>query len=85
MAVAHRPADSWLTRGAAATEGEFAGRLGLPSAPAMAERIGLERDLALAELTGALAGIPHLRRLRIHSRLPVVLPARVDAALLDWL
>lgn len=39
----------------------------------------------LAELTGALAAIPHVRRLRIHTRLPVVLPERVDAALLDWL
>ncbi len=39
----------------------------------------------LAELTDALRAAPHLRRLRIHSRLPVVLPARVDAALLDWL
>ena len=39
----------------------------------------------LAELTAALAGIPHIKRLRIHSRLPVVLPERVDAALLHWL
>jgi dihydroorotase len=53
MQVAHRPADPWLTAGAAATEGEFAGRLGLPSAPAAAEKIMLERDLALVELTGA--------------------------------
>ena len=51
--VAHRPADPFLSRGAAATEGEFAGRLGIPSGPAVAERIMLERDLALAELTGA--------------------------------
>ena len=51
--VAHRPADPFLTRGAAATEGEFTGRLGIPSGPAVAERIMLERDLALAELTGA--------------------------------
>lgn len=51
--VAHRPADPWLSEGAAATEGELAGRMGLPSAPAVAERIMLERDLALAELTGA--------------------------------
>jgi len=51
--VAHRPADPWLSKGAAATEGEFAGRLGLPSVPPVAERIMLERDLALAELTGA--------------------------------
>jgi EF-P beta-lysylation protein EpmB len=39
----------------------------------------------LAELTDALAAVPHLRRLRIHTRLPVVLPERVDAPLLDWL
>jgi dihydroorotase len=51
--VAHRPADPYLSAGAAATEGEFAGRMGLPSAPTVAERIMLERDLALAELTGA--------------------------------
>ncbi|MDB5443101.1 MAG: hypothetical protein JWP73_1477, partial [Phenylobacterium sp.] len=51
--VAHRPADPWLSAGAAASEGEFASRMGLPSVPAMAEKIMLERDLALVELTGA--------------------------------
>lgn len=51
--VAHRPADPWLSAGAAASEGEFASRMGLPSVPAIAERIMLERDLALVELTGA--------------------------------
>jgi dihydroorotase len=50
--VSHRPADPWLTEGAAATESEFAGRLGLASSPVAAETIMLERDLALAELTG---------------------------------
>lgn len=39
----------------------------------------------LAELTSALASIPHLQRLRIHTRLPIVLPERVDAELLAWL
>src|SRR4249919_2227734 len=39
----------------------------------------------LAELTDALAEIPHLRRLRVHTRLPIVLPARVDADLIAWL
>ncbi len=39
----------------------------------------------LAQLTEALANIAHVRRLRIHSRLPVVLPERVDRGLLDWL
>ncbi|WP_397422075.1 dihydroorotase [Phenylobacterium sp.] len=51
--VAHRPADPWLSTGAVASEGEFAARMGLPSVPAIAERIMLERDLALVELTGA--------------------------------
>lgn len=51
--VAHRPADPWLSAGAAASEGEFSARMGLPSVPAIAERIMLERDLALVELTGA--------------------------------
>lgn len=39
----------------------------------------------LEELTDALRAIPHIRRLRIHTRLPVVLPERVDAGLLAWL
>jgi dihydroorotase len=50
--VSHRPADPWLS-GGAAHEGEFAGRMGLAGIPAAAERIMLERDLALAELTGS--------------------------------
>ena len=52
-AVAHRPADPYLTAGACATEGAFASGMGLPAAPAIAERIMLERDLAIAEITGA--------------------------------
>jgi len=39
----------------------------------------------LAELTDGLATIPHVRRLRLHTRLPIVLPARVDATLEKWL
>jgi EF-P beta-lysylation protein EpmB len=39
----------------------------------------------LVELTHALKQIPHLRRLRIHSRLPVVLPERVDDELVQWI
>jgi dihydroorotase len=50
--IACRPADPWLSEGAVATSGELATRLGLPSAPAIAERIQLERDLALVEQTG---------------------------------
>lgn len=39
----------------------------------------------LAELTDVLATIPHIRRFRIHTRLPIVLPERVDAELQAWL
>lgn len=42
-------------------------------------------DKVLAELTARLGSIAHLRRLRIHTRVPVVLPERVNNALLDWL
>lgn len=42
-------------------------------------------DAKLAALTGQLAGLPQLRRLRLHTRQPVVLPERVDAGLLQWL
>lgn len=38
----------------------------------------------LREFTSALAALPHVRRLRVHTRLPVVLPDRVDRELLDW-
>jgi len=39
----------------------------------------------LEELTIALTELPHIKRLRIHTRLPVVLPERIDAELLGWL
>jgi len=42
-------------------------------------------DAQLAALAQDLAGIPHLSRLRVHTRLPVVLPERVDERLLAWL
>ena len=42
-------------------------------------------DARLAELAHRLTAIGHVHTLRIHSRLPVVLPQRVDGGLLDWL
>lgn len=42
-------------------------------------------DQRLAPLARQLDAIAHLKRLRIHTRLPIVLPARVDDALLEWL
>ena len=42
-------------------------------------------DRRLGALLTGLDRIPHLKRLRIHSRLPVVLPERVDEGLLNLL
>jgi len=86
MLVAHRPADPWLTEGSAATEGEFAGRLGLPSEPVAAETIMLERDIALVELTGARlmvdqisAAAPLERLARAKARgLPLLATASIN-------
>ncbi|MDF3020536.1 MAG: putative methylase protein [Steroidobacteraceae bacterium] len=42
-------------------------------------------DTRLTQLTDAIQAIPHVRRLRLHTRQPVVLPSRVDGGLLGWL
>lgn len=42
-------------------------------------------DRRLKQLTDALQSAAHIRRLRIHTRYPVVLPERVDDGLLQWL
>lgn len=42
-------------------------------------------DARLRSLTDTLSAIPHVRRIRVHTRQPVVLPSRVDAGLLAWL
>jgi dihydroorotase len=58
VVVAHAE-DGGLTADAAATAGEVATRLGLPSAPAEAEALAIARDIGLAELSGARL---HLRQ-----------------------
>jgi EF-P beta-lysylation protein EpmB len=42
-------------------------------------------DRRLKQLTDELQTLPHIRRLRVHTRYPVVLPERIDSGLLDWL
>lgn len=42
-------------------------------------------DSKLREFITRLENLPHINRLRIHSRVPVVLPERVDANLLELL
>lgn len=52
LVIGH-PQEVELSTGTCMTEGRFASQLGLPAVPPIAERIGLERDLALIEATGA--------------------------------
>jgi EF-P beta-lysylation protein EpmB len=42
-------------------------------------------DRRLAALVESLAAIPHLARLRVHSRMPVMIPSRVTNELISWL
>lgn len=41
-------------------------------------------DHKLAELCEKLSEIPHLKTLRLHTRLPIVLPERINDAFLSW-
>ncbi|QTN36684.1 dihydroorotase [Cognatishimia activa] len=52
LVIAH-PQDPDLSKGAAATSGKFASLRGLPAVSPIAERMGLDRDIALVEVTGA--------------------------------
>ena len=52
LVIAH-PQEPVLSQGAAATSGKFASLRGLPAVSPMAERMGLDRDIALVEMTGA--------------------------------
>jgi dihydroorotase len=65
--------DPDLSAGASATEGEFAMRLGLPSAPAAAEAIIVERDLRLVEMTGARY---HFGQISTRAALDIIADAK---------
>ena len=43
------------------------------------------RDVWLKQLVEQIAQIPHVTRLRVHTRLPIMIPSRVNEELLDWL
>lgn len=58
-----------LSGGTAATSGPFATKLGLPGASPMAERIQLERDMALVEMTGVKY---HIDQISTAVALPVL-------------
>ncbi|KPU83324.1 dihydroorotase [Marinosulfonomonas sp. PRT-SC04] len=77
LVIAH-PQDPVMSKGAAVTSGKFATLRGLPAVSPMAERIGLERDLALVEMTGARY---HADTLSTAAALPAL--ERAKAAGLD--
>ena len=67
------PQDPGLSAGGAATSGKFASLRGLPGVSPMAERMGLDRDLSMIEMTGvryhfdqitAARALPPLERAR---------------------
>lgn len=52
LVVGH-PQEPVLSNGASATSGKFASLRGIPAVSAMAERMGLDRDIGLVEMTNA--------------------------------
>lgn len=73
LTVVSHAEDSGLTGDAVATAGEMATRLGLPSAPAIAEAMAIARDLALAEETGARL---HVRQVTTQAGFDLIRAAK---------
>lgn len=42
-------------------------------------------DGTLAAVTQAISRVPHVRALRVHTRLPIVIPHRIESATVGWL
>ena len=68
LVIAH-PQEPGLSAGAAATSGKFAALRGLPSVSPVAERMGLDRDVALLEMTG---GAYHADQITTARALPAL-------------
>jgi dihydroorotase len=77
LVIGH-PQDPGLSIGASATSGKFASLRGIPAVSPMAERMGLERDLALVEMTGVSY---HADQITTAKALPALV--RAKAAGLD--
>lgn len=73
LVVVSHAEDSGLAGDAAATAGEMASRLGLPSAPAEAEVLAVARDIALAEMSSARL---HIRQVTTAAALDLVRAAK---------
>ncbi|WP_296762261.1 dihydroorotase [Sediminimonas sp.] len=74
LVVTH-PQEPGLSHGAAVTSGKFASLRGLPAVSPMAERMGVDRDIAMAEITGARL---HLDQITTHRALPALERARAN-------
>ena len=61
--------DPGLSRGAAATSGKFASLYGLPAVSVMAERMALDRDVSLLEMTGAAYHVDQITSARALASL----------------
>lgn len=74
LVIGH-PQEPVLSKGAAATSGKFATLRGLPTVSPLAERMGLERDLALVEMTGVRY---HADQITTARALPVLERAKAN-------
>jgi dihydroorotase len=75
--IAHETEDTELASGGVVNEGLYASWLGLPGIPREAETIPLERDLALARLTG---GNYHAAKISTAQSVAAVARAKSDGA-----
>ncbi|MXO89412.1 dihydroorotase [Pontixanthobacter aquaemixtae] len=73
LVVVSHAEDSGLAGASAATAGDMATRLGLPSAPAEAEALAVARDITLAEMAGAHL---HIRQVTTKPALDLVRAAK---------
>lgn len=67
-----------MSAGAAATSGKFAALKGLPAVSPMAERMGLDRDIAVVEMTGAKYHADQVTTARAAQRLDRAKQAGLD-------
>ncbi len=74
LVIGH-PQEPVLSHQAAVTSGKFASLRGLPAVSPMAERMGLERDLALAQMTGVRY---HADQISTAAALPALERAKAD-------
>lgn len=74
LVVAHAQ-EPGLSAGAAVTSGKFASLRGLPGVSPMAERIGLDREIGLVEMTGARL---HIDQVTTARALPPLERARAN-------